>query len=172
MTVLDDRGMIGAELVEWQRVRPREAGGGQLPVRPARHAGAGSGRAGRPGPVGPATAPLNYRGTGIAMSRAAHPQRRTVSTGVTVALAGLAALITVWLCSIGHFSSDRAAAAAAPVAEQLAVVQVQAGETLAQLAARVAPDVPTGQTVERIRDLNQLGSVAVDVGQTLIAPVS
>ncbi len=172
MTVLDDRELIGAELVEWQRVRPRGAGVRQLPVRPARHAGAGSGRAGRPGPVGPGTAPLNYRGTGIAVSRAEHLQRRTVSTGVTVALAGLAALITVWLCSIGHFSSDRAAAAAAPVAEQLAVVQVQAGETLAQLAARVAPDVPTGQTVERIRDLNKLGSVAVDVGQTLIAPVS
>lgn len=113
---------------------------------------------------------MRYVGTGIAVSRAVHVQRRTVSTTVTVALAALAALITVWLGSIAHFSSDRASAASA-VPEQLAVVQVQAGETLQQLAARVAPDAPAGQTVERIRDLNKLVSVAVDAGQTLIAPV-
>ena len=118
----------------------------------------------------PATTPMRHTGTGITVSRAAHLPRRPVSTMVTIALAGLAALITLWLGSIGHFSSDRAAAAAA-VPEQLAVVQVQAGETLQQLAARVAPDAPAGQTVERIRDLNKLGSVAVDAGQTLIAPV-
>ena len=35
-------------------------------------------------------------------------------------------------------------AAVAAVPEQLAVVQVQAGETLQQLAARVAPDAPAG----------------------------
>ena len=120
--------------------------------------------------MGPAIAPMRYRGTGIGVSRATHLARRQVSTTVTVALAALAALITVWLGSIAHFSSDAPAAAAA-VSEQLAVVQVQAGETLAQLAARVAPDAPAGQVVDRIRDLNKLGSVAVDAGQTLIAPV-
>jgi len=48
---------------------------------------------------------------------------------------------------------------------------VQTGETLQQVAQRVAPDAPVGQVVERIRELNQLDSVALDAGQTLIAPI-
>ncbi len=114
-------------------------------------------------------APLRYRGTGIAMSHAPHA-RRPVSTAVTIALAGMAALITLWLGSLAQFSGDRAAAPAqAP--DQLAVVQVQAGETLQDLALRVAPGASAVQIAERIRDLNNLDSVAVDAGQTLIAPV-
>ena len=167
MTVLDDRDLIDRQLVEWQQIWPRETG--RAPQAAPRRA-TGSGSAGRPAPTRPAMAPMRYSGTGITVSRAAHLPRRPVSTMVTIALAGLAALITVWLGSIAHFSSDRASTAAA-VPEQLAVVQVQAGETLEQLAARGAPDAPAGQTVERIRDLNKLGSVAVDAGQTLIAPV-
>ena len=83
----------------------------------------------------------------------------------------MAALITLWLGALANFSGDRAAAPAA-VPERLAVVQVQAGETLQQLAGRIAPEVPAGQVVDRIRDLNQLDSAAVDAGQTLIAPVA
>lgn len=175
MTVLDDR-QIDRRLDQWAQVWPREAAGVPLPARRSCERPLtgvrrpGSVRAGRPGPSGPGIAPLRYAGTGIAVSRAVHLPHRSVSTTVTVALAALAALITVWLGSIAHFSGDRAAAATA-VPEQLAVVQVQAGETLQQLAARVAPDAPAGQTIERIRDLNKLGSVAVDAGQTLIAPV-
>jgi len=114
-------------------------------------------------------APLRYRGTGIAMSHAPHA-RRQVSTAVTIALAGMAALITLWLGSLAQFSGDRAAAPV-PAPDQLAVVQVQAGETLQDLALRVAPGASAVQVAERIRDLNNLDSVAVDAGQTLIAPV-
>ena len=117
----------------------------------------------------PATAPLRHRGTGIAVSCAPHPQRR-VSTSVTVALAGLAALITLWLGSVAQYSSERSAAPL-PTPDQLAVVQVQPGETLQQLAERVAPGVSAVEMAERIRNLNKLGSAAVDAGQTLIAPV-
>ncbi|MGV0992817.1 MAG: LysM peptidoglycan-binding domain-containing protein [Mycobacterium sp.] len=178
MTVLDDRQVMDRQLLEWQQVWPREAVRASRSVeRPApsrsvtvRRGRPTSGRAGRPNPMGPAIAPMRYSGTGIAMSRTAHLPRRRVSTSVTIALAAMAALITVWLGSIAQFSSDRVAAAAV-VPEQLAVVQVQAGETLAQLATRLAPDAPSGQMVERIRDLNNLGSVSVDAGQTLIAPV-
>jgi LysM repeat protein len=53
----------------------------------------------------------------------------------------------------------------------LAVVQVQAGESLEQLAQRIAPDASVGAVVDQIRDLNELRSPAVDAGQTLIAPV-
>lgn len=171
MTVLDDR-QIDRQLAQWAQVWPREAARVTEPAgtgRPVRTRPS-SARAGRPGPVGPAGAALRYAGTGVTVSRAVHMPRRTVSTTVTVALAALAALITVWLGSIAEFSSDRSSAAA-PVPEQLAVVQVQAGETLQQLAARVAPDAPAVETVERIRDLNKLASAAVDAGQTLIAPV-
>jgi predicted Zn-dependent protease len=93
-----------------------------------------------------------------------------VSTPVTVALACAAALITLWLGSLANVTGDRAAASA-PVSDTLAVVQVQSGETLAQLAGRVAPDSPSGQTMQRIRELNKLDSVAVQAGQTLIAPI-
>ena len=78
-------------------------------------------------------------------------------------------VITVWLGLVAQLGG--VAGTSAPVPNQLAVVQVQAGETLQQVARRVAPDAPVGQVVDRIRELNQLGSAALDAGQTLIAPV-
>jgi hypothetical protein len=158
VTVLDDRQIDDSELLEWQQVWPRATG--------SRH---GRVRADRPAPARPTVAPLQYRGAGIAVSRVSH-SRRGVSTPVTVALACAAALITLWLGSLANVTGDRAAASA-PVSDTLAVVQVQSGETLAQLAGRVAPDSPSGQTVQRIRELNKLDSVAVQAGQTLIAPI-
>ena len=58
-----------------------------------------------------------------------------------------------------------------PRAYHCAVVQVQHGETLHQVAQRVAPDAPVAAVVERIRELNQLDSAALAAGQTLIAPI-
>lgn len=112
---------------------------------------------------------MRYRGTGVAVSRAPHT-RRPVSTAVTVALAGVAALITLWLGLVGNFSGAPVAATE-QLPDQLAVVQVQAGETLQQLAGRVAPDAPAAQVMQRIRDLNKLDSASLDAGQTLIAPI-
>ena len=108
-------------------------------------------------------------GGGVAVSQAVH-RRRPVSTGVTAALAGAAALITLWLGSLAHLSGHESAAPPSSP-DRLAVVQVQAGETLQQLAGRVAPDAPVGQVVDRIRDLNHLESAMVDAGQTLVAPI-
>lgn len=133
----------------------------------------------RPGPVRPAlaiqparprVAPLAYRGNGIAVSHAGRCSYRSVSTSVTVALAVLAGLITLWLGWIAHLSGG-VEAGAAPVPDRLAVVRVQAGETLQQVASRMVPGVPVGQVVDRIRDLNNLDSAEVGAGQTLIAPV-
>jgi len=168
MTVIDDR-----QLVEWfaDCPRPSRSAGPTRNTEPIRRSAAAPvrPRSYRPTPARPAVAPLRYRGTGVALSHAPHA-RRPVSTAVTVSLAGLAALITLWLGSLAHFSGDRAAA---PVStpDQLAVVQVQAGETLQQLAGRVAPGASAVAVAERIRDLNKLESAAVDAGQTLIAPV-
>lgn len=156
MTVLDERQLMG-----WTGVCARPA---PLPVRTRGHV-----RPYRPRPAKPDIAPLHYRYTGVAGSRVAHT-RRPVSTTVTVALAGIAALITLWLGSLAQLSAGRQdASEVAP--DQLAVVQVQAGETLQHLAGRVAPQAPVHQVVTRIRELNNLDSAAVEAGQTLIAPV-
>jgi hypothetical protein len=123
----------------------------------------------RPRSNRPAVAPMRYRGTGVLMSRAPH-RRRPITPATTVVLALIASAITVWLGLVAQFGG--VTGVEAPVPDRLAVIQVQTGETLQQVAHRVAPDAPVGQVVERIRELNQLGSVALDAGQTLIAPIA
>jgi hypothetical protein len=129
-------------------------------------------RHGRAVPVSvrPDRGALAYRGTGVRVSRAVHrPHPHPVGITMTVALAGIAALITLWLISLAQARGGVSVEASVP--QQLAVVQVQPGENLQRLAARVAPDAPVGSVVERIKDLNRLDSAALDTGQTLIAPV-
>jgi hypothetical protein len=123
----------------------------------------------RPRSSRPAGAPLRYRGTGVLMSRASH-RRRPITPATTVVLALIASAITVWLGLVAQFGGVTGGDAAVP--DRLAVIQVQTGETLQQVAHRVAPDAPMGQVVERIRELNHLDSVALDAGQTLIAPIA
>ena len=149
MTILDTR-QIQAESVFKPVIRP-----GDTRRRPRSH---------RPG-----GAPMRYRGTGVLMSRASH-RRRPVTPATTVVLAVIAAGITVWLGLVVQFGGMTGGNA--PVPDRLAVIQVQTGETLQHVAHRVAPDTPVGQVVERIRELNQLDSVALDAGQTLIAPIA
>ncbi|ORV50810.1 peptigoglycan-binding protein LysM [Mycolicibacter engbaekii] len=120
----------------------------------------------------PGGAPLRQRGTGVLMSRAPHrPQAaKAITPATTVVLALIAAAITVWLGLIAQFGAAAAGGSAA-VPDRLGVVRVQSGESLQHLAARVAPDAPAGQVIERIRELNGLQTVALDAGQTLIAPL-
>lgn len=128
--------------------------------------------AGRPQPSRPVAARPRYRGTGVLTSTAPH-RPRPITPATTVALALLAAVITVWLGLVAHFGdmlrSPEQTAGQLP--DRLAVVRVEPGETLHHLAARVAPDAPTGQVAARIRELNGLDSATVSAGQTLIAPV-
>ena len=105
------------------------------------------------------------------MSRASH-RRRPITPLSTVLLALIAGAITIWLGLVAQLggsatSSDSPAA----IPSQLAVVRVQSGESLQQLAARVAPDAPAAAVVDQIRELNKLDSGTVDAGRTLIAPV-
>jgi len=122
----------------------------------------------RPRSNRPAVAPMRYRGTGVVMSRARH--RRPITPTTTVLLALVASAITVWLGLVAQLGG--VTGVESPVPDRLAVIQVQTGETLQQVAHRVAPDAPVGQVVERIRQLNELDSVALDAGQTLIAPIA
>ena len=154
MTVLDTReALVGPVMRPYRPVPVR---------RPARAAKSRR----RPG-----GAPMRYRGPGVVMSRASH-RRGPITPATTVGLALLAALITVWLGVVAQFGGVvGTTSSSAPVPDTLAVVQVQAGETLQQVAHRVAPDAPVGHVVDRIRELNQLQSASLDAGQTLIAPV-
>ena len=86
-------------------------------------------------------------------------------------LALVAAAITVWLGLVAQFGGVVVGDRRHQVPGRLAVVQVQTGESLQQVAQRVAPDAPVADVVDRIRELNELESVALDAGQTLIAPV-
>jgi LysM domain len=122
----------------------------------------------RPGSRRPGGAPIRHRGTGVLVSRAPH-RRRPITPVTTVLLALVAAAITVWLGLVAQVGG--VVGESGPVPDRLAVVQVQTGETLQQVAGRVAPHAPVSQVVDRIRELNQLDSVAVDAGQTLIAPI-
>lgn len=132
----------------------------------------GGRRPDRPSPARPPGAPRDL-GRGIKVSRAVHPGRpggTPVSTAATVALAAAAALITLWLGALGQ-AGGVGSQAPAELSGSLAVVRVQAGETLQALAVRVAPGLDAGRVMAEIRDLNGLESVAVQAGQTLIAPV-
>jgi hypothetical protein len=146
-------------------IEARQGQAGQ-PVRRAQRA---AGTLRRPRPVRPGGAPFDHRGSGVLMSRASH-RPRPITPAKTVVLALLAALITIWLGVVAQFGGV-VGGVQAPVPDRLAVVQVQAGETLHEVARRVAPDAPIGQVVERIRELNRLESAALDAGQTLIAPI-
>ena len=119
----------------------------------------------------PRTAGMRYPGTGVRVSRAPHRRRRGVTPAATVGLAFLAALVTVWLGLVAQFGAAVNAPESAAAPETLAVVQVHQGESLFQLAARVAPTGATDQVVQRIRDLNRLATGQLQAGQTLIAPI-
>jgi LysM domain len=130
-------------------------------------------RSRRPVPSRPAGAPIRYHGTGVAMSVAPH-RKRPVRLLTTVGLALLAGTITLWLglvANLGQMANGDSGGSAAPVPDRLAVVRVEAGESLQDVAHRVAPDAPARQVADRIRELNDLNSPTVAAGQTLIAPV-
>jgi hypothetical protein len=155
MTILDDRDMWN----EFERAPRLQVDDGRVrPVRTVR----------RPQSRRPGGAPMRHRGTGVLVSRASH--RRPITPATTVMLALVAGAITLWLGFVGQFGGVVGSEAQIP--GRLAVVQVQSGESLQHVAQRVAPDAPVADVVERIRELNKLESVALDAGQTLIAPVA
>jgi len=130
-------------------------------------------RSRRPGPSRPAGAPMRYYGTAVAMSVSPH-RKRPVTLLTTVGLAFLAGVITLWLglvANLGQMANGDSGGSAAPVPDRLAVVRVEAGESLQDVAHRVAPEAPARQVADRIRELNDLNSPTVAAGQTLIAPV-
>ena len=126
----------------------------------------------------PPGTPTRYHGTGVGMSAAPHrraPHReRPVTLATTMGLALLAGTITLWLgvvAQLGQAVNGDSAGSTTRVPGRLAVVRVESGESLRDVAHRVAPGAPVHQVAERIRELNDLNSPALVAGQTLIAPV-
>lgn len=115
---------------------------------------------GRARPVGLGAVPMPARPAAVACERV-FVRRRVVAllaVGVVVAAAVLALGVL------------RAGAADDGVPERTAVVQVHGGETLWELARRVAPQGRTPAVVERIRQLNGLQGNTIHPGQPLVVP--
>ncbi|MDD4868799.1 MAG: LysM peptidoglycan-binding domain-containing protein [Mycobacterium sp.] len=128
----------------------------------------------RPGQCRAVRPAPRYNGTGVAVSAAPHRARRPVTWATSVGLALGAGAITLWLGLVGHVGqvlNGESTGSSAHPPERLAIVRVEPGESLDDLAHRVAPAAPARRVAERIRDLNDLLSPALAAGQALIAPV-
>lgn len=128
-----------------------------VPTRPPR----------RPARQRPGGRPVSYDrlGPAVRLSIAAHvavvSRGRRVVAGALVALVAAAALL-------GVLALRSAGTVEVPAATT--VVQVKAGESLSQVAVRVAPDAPTAAVVQRIVALNGLPGASVRTGESLVVP--
>ncbi|BCK54596.1 lytic transglycosylase [Nocardia wallacei] len=118
----------------------------------------------------PRAAVVRYDRPRTARPRGPHPAERVERARVGFATLAVAALVSAavvcGLIGVAHLR------ASAPAGESTAVVQVGAGESLSEVAARVAPGVPVRDTVRKIVELNGLRGAEVSSGRTLIVPAS
>lgn len=84
---------------------------------------------------------------------------------LTAALLVLLALGVLW--GSGSVATERPGAA-----EPTLVVQVEPGDTLYDIAARITTEGDVNATVERIEDLNRLDTAVVYAGQKLRVPTT
>jgi LysM repeat protein len=77
------------------------------------------------------------------------------------------AAVAVTLLGLGAATAGRASGGPATT-----TVVVQPGESLWQIAGRVAPGGDRRVTVDRLQKLNDLGSSVVVPGQVLVVPVA
>jgi len=85
----------------------------------------------------------------------------------TVVTVLLTATALVAILAVGYLRTSEVAAHVPRT--DVAVVRI--GESLADVAARIAPDAATVQVVEQISELNMLSGATVRPGQQLIVPV-
>lgn len=97
------------------------------------------------------------------------PRTRTRFAGVSTVVATI--VVTVGVI-VGLDALANLSGSASGVPAQTAAVQVRSGETLSDVASRVAPTAPVSAVVDRIRELNKMSGSGVRAGQTLLAPVS
>jgi len=96
------------------------------------------------------------------------PQLRLTRRGRLVVLAGTLLLVL----ALGVLWGSGSVATEQPgTADPTLVVQVEAGDTLYDIAARVTTDGDVAAMVEQIEDLNRLDTSVVYAGQKLRVPV-
>jgi hypothetical protein len=105
----------------------------------------------------------------VGVSRVEHEVAAEDVSWKTVFLGAVfTALAVLALVGIGALSSGDVAATNGATE----VVRVAAGESLSDIAAKVAPGQAVGSVIEQIMDLNAMSSSGLSVGQTLIVPAS
>lgn len=143
-------------------------------VRPVRSAAPTRLRPAPPAPVPPAAPTVPERSTPAPAHRKM-PARRAVDAGVSHSpvrsgrVANLIAAVTVTLAVVSGLSW-LGQAADPGIPERTAVVRVGAGETVWDVAARVAPRSDQRAVVERIRQLNGMMGTEVRPDQQLRVP--
>jgi hypothetical protein len=121
---------------------------------------------------GPARHPARYP-AGLAVASPPRPPVASCSPKHTrrrlaaLLVVGLVAAVAVVGLTLLH-----TAAVDDGIPERTTVVEVRQGETLWELAERVAPQSPPHAVVERIRELNGLRGSTVHPGQPLLVPDS
>ncbi len=113
-----------------------------------------------------------HRPAGLASAAHARPSvasscERTYARRRFVALLVIGLVATAAVVGLALL---RAAAVDDGVPSRTAVVEVRSGETLWELAQRVAPQSPPQAVVERIRELNDMRGSTVHPGQPLVVP--
>lgn len=102
------------------------------------------------------------------MSRAAH---QPVPSPV-ISNAWVAAVIAAVLVVVGGAGIMVRGAGVIDTTTSVAVVQVQPGDTLGDIAARNAPGLAVRDVVSQIRTMNNMAGTQVTAGQSLRVPVT
>ncbi|RDI42754.1 LysM peptidoglycan-binding domain-containing protein [Nocardia mexicana] len=124
----------------------------------------------RPRGTRPGSALVRYERPRVELSRGPHAVDRVERAQVGFATLAVAALVSAAVvCGLLGLAQLRAGA---PAAESTSVVQVHEGESLSEVAARVAPADPVRDTVRKIVELNGLSAAEVAPGRTLIVPAA
>lgn len=118
----------------------------------------------------PGGRPLSYAGVPAAVRVSCAPH---APTSAQVRRRRVVAWLVLTILAVAAFAGLVALRSAGTevVPSTTAVVQVQAGESLSELAGRVAPHAPTAAVVERIVSLNGLAGAAVRAGESLVVPL-
>lgn len=94
-----------------------------------------------------------------------YARRRAWATAAVVG-AGLMMLVVFMM-----FFGGVVGAAADPASTGTAVVHVASGESLGDIASRIAPEMPAAAVIDKIMELNAMSNSALAVGQPLVTPV-
>ncbi|MFB9902536.1 LysM peptidoglycan-binding domain-containing protein [Allokutzneria oryzae] len=96
--------------------------------------------------------------------------RRRSATARALDVLGALVLTALAVVALGLLAQLRGVDDGPALPEAVSIVEVDPGESLWQLARRVAPDSPSGAVVNRIVELNELPDHVVHAGQPLRVP--